>query len=198
MRWHYRFGHTSFNKLKLISMLGITPRKLVNVKPPKCATSIYGSTTRRPWRHKQNQRQIKVCTKPGECVSVDQLDSSTPGFIAQLKGRLTRDRYHCATVYVDHARRNSYIHLQRSTSSNETFLSKRAFESYARKNGVSVNHYHCYNGRFADTSFIRDVQNNGQSISYSGVNIHFLRNEDATFKNRPEKRYYMEWLNGQK
>ena len=96
-----------------------------------------------------------------------------PGFIAQLIGRLTKDRYHCVTVYVDHASQNRYIYLQRSTSSNETFLSKRLFESYERKNGVSVNHYHCKNSRFTDTLFIRDVQNNGQSISYSDANAHF-------------------------
>ena len=130
-------------------MLEIIPQKLVNVIPPKCATCIYCSITQRQWRHKQNQRQIKVCTKPGECVSVDQLESSTPGFIDQLKGRLTRDRYHCSTVYVDHASQNNYLYLQRSTLSNESFLTKRVFESYARKIGVSVNHYHC--NSFVDT-----------------------------------------------
>ena len=68
--------------LKVLATLGIISQKLVNVKPPECATCIYGSMTWRPWRHKQKQRKIKVCTKPGECISVDQLESSTPGFIA--------------------------------------------------------------------------------------------------------------------
>ena len=143
-------------------MLGIIPQKLVNVKPPKYPTCMYDSITRGPWKHKQNQRQIKVCTKLLECVSVDQLESSMPGFIAQLRGRFTRDRYHCATVYVNHASQKSYIYLQRNTSSNEKILSTRAVEPYVRENVLSVNHYHCNNVSFADTLLIRDVQNNGK------------------------------------
>ena len=47
------------------------------------------------------------------------------------------------------------------------------FESYVRKHGVSVNNYYCDNGRFAETSFKRDIQTNGRGISYSGVNTRF-------------------------
>jgi hypothetical protein len=41
-------------------------------------------------------------TAPGQCVSVDQLASNTPGFIAQLKGIPTTNHYRGATVYVYH------------------------------------------------------------------------------------------------
>eukprot|EP00957_Ditylum_brightwellii_P167558 12755919-Ditylum_brightwellii.AAC.1 len=34
-QWHYCLGHLSFSKLQLLSALGILPRKLTNVKPPK-------------------------------------------------------------------------------------------------------------------------------------------------------------------
>jgi hypothetical protein len=37
LRWHYRLGHTSFSKLKLMPDLGILPRRLSSVHPPKCA-----------------------------------------------------------------------------------------------------------------------------------------------------------------
>ena len=40
--------------------------------------------------------------EPGECVSVDQMESPTAGFIAQMKGKLTKGRYKYATVYIDH------------------------------------------------------------------------------------------------
>ena len=41
------------------------------------------------WRIKQaiNRGSVHSSTKPGDCVSVDQLESTTPGFVAQLKGK---------------------------------------------------------------------------------------------------------------
>jgi hypothetical protein len=97
--WHYGLGHTSFAKLKLMYALGILPRRLSSVHPPKCAGCIFGATTKRPWRTKASPSQVKpvVVTGPGDCVSVDQLESSTPGFVAQLKGILTKRIYTCGT-----------------------------------------------------------------------------------------------------
>jgi hypothetical protein len=48
LRWHNRLGHTSFAKLKLMSDLGILPRRLASVQPPKCAWCIFGATTKKP------------------------------------------------------------------------------------------------------------------------------------------------------
>jgi hypothetical protein len=35
--WHYRLGHVSFAKIRLLALLRILPRRLASVKPPKCA-----------------------------------------------------------------------------------------------------------------------------------------------------------------
>ncbi len=50
-----------------------------------------------------------VVTKAGQYVSVDQLISMQVGFIAQLKGTLTKKRYTAATVFVDHYSQLKYI-----------------------------------------------------------------------------------------
>ena len=42
-----------------------------------------------------------MATEPGPIVSVDQLESPTPGVIAQLKGTLTKQHYKYATVFMD-------------------------------------------------------------------------------------------------
>lgn len=175
LRWHHRLGHLSFNKIRLLSSLGILPRRLTTVRPPKCPGCIYGAMTKRPWRTKaqSNKGTIYVATKPGNCVSVDQLESNTPGFIAQLKGSLTKQRYRAATIFVDHYSRLSYVYLQRGLTSDETLKAKRAFEAYARSHNVQIKHYHCDNGRFSDNAFIDDVTKRGQTISYCGVNAHF-------------------------
>ncbi len=60
-----------------------------------CNDCCGAKATRRPWRttaDKRNISHIKSATKPGEVVSVDQLESSIPGFIGQMTGKLTRQR----------------------------------------------------------------------------------------------------------
>ena len=176
LRWHYRLGHLSFRKLKVMATLGIIPRKLAQIKPPICAGCLYGGMTRKPWRSKpkkEGNRKIFQAFRPGQCVSVDQMESTTPGFIAQLKGKITKQRYTAATVFVDHYSDMVYVHLQRTLSSNETVEGKNAFEAFARKNGVRIEHYHADNGRFADNLFKQDLAEKGQTISYSGVGAHF-------------------------
>ena len=148
IRWHYRLGHLSYNKIKLLALLGIIPRRLAKITPPKCAGCIFGAMTKRPWRTKgaANRGKVKVAKAAGDVVSVDQLQSTTPGFLAQLKGKLTKQRYTAATIFVDHYSGLSYVHLQRQLTSAETVEGKRAFEAYARDRGVRVKHYHADNG----------------------------------------------------
>ena len=173
LRWHYRLGHLSFNKLQHLATLKIIPGKLANVRKPKCACCMYGRMTRQPWRTKAKQGNIKTATKPGHCISVDQMESSTLGFIAQLKGRLTTRRYKYATIFIDHFSRYRYVHLQKTLTSEETLEAKIAFEAHARSMQVMILNYHADNGRFADNAWINDCQAKGQTISYCGVNAHW-------------------------
>ena len=174
LRLHYRLNHMSFNKMKVLALLKILPAKFLTTKNPKCAACLYGKSTRRAWRTKATQkRKLQVATRPGQCVSVDQMESPTPGFIAQMKGSLTRGRYRYATVYVDHFSRASFVYLQRTLTSAETLESKRAFERYSNQRGIDIKHYHADNGRFADNLFRNDVGSKGQTISYCGVNAHW-------------------------
>ncbi len=134
MQWHYPLGHLSFPKLKALAELGEIPKRLANVKPPKCAGCIFGAMTKVAWKGKEDQRHIFIATKPGECVSVDQMISTQVRFIAQLKGKLTHDRYKAATIFlVDHYSRLRFVHLMRDLTSEETINAKLAFEQYARE-----------------------------------------------------------------
>ena len=111
--------------------------------------------------------------EPGQIVLVDQLESPTPGFIAQLKGTLTKQRYKYATVFVDQLSQLSYVQLQRTITSDETVQAKIAVERYIQERGVQIQHYHADNGRFADKGFINNCQLNNQRLTYCGVNLHF-------------------------
>ncbi|KAL7580919.1 hypothetical protein ACA910_005738 [Epithemia clementina (nom. ined.)] len=174
LRWHYRLSHMAFSRLRQMCEIGDLPRRLLQAKTPFCAACQYGKLTRRPWRTKgQVITGVKVATHPGQVVSVDQLESPTAGFVAQLKGAPTLQRYRYATIFVDHYSRYVYVYLQKSLTSAETVQAKCAFENNARDHGVRVLHYHADNGRFADNGFINDCKIKGQGLSYCGGNAHF-------------------------
>ena len=128
--------------------------------------------TKRPSRVKGGTRHLHKASKPGEYVSVDQIESRTPGFLAVLRGFVTTKRYTCATIFVDHYSRFTYYYPQTSTNAEETVKAKKAFEAYSNSVGVKILHYHCDNGRFADKVFLAAVKDEKQTVSYYGVNAH--------------------------
>ena len=174
LRWHYRLGHLSFDRIRQLARMDQLPKRLLTCKKPFCTACQYGKLTKRPWKVKGDDKtNAKVATRPGQVVSVDQLESNTSGFIAQLKGRLTQQRYHYATVFVDQFSGYTFVYLQRRITSEETVQAKHAFERAAEQRGVKILHYHADNGRFADNAFIADCNAQRQSLSYCGVNAHF-------------------------
>ena len=170
--WHYRLGHVSSKILNGLAKIGILPSKLRHCRLPLCPECQYGKAHRRPWRQKTQKTNIKVATKPGQVVSIDQLESGTPGFIAQSKGSLTKGRYRVATVFVDHYSGLDYVHLQRSTSAEETLEAKAAFERFAATHGVRILHYHADNGIFADNAFREACRRAQQGLTFCGVGAH--------------------------
>ncbi len=158
-----------------MALNGDLPAYLAKCRVPECAACRFGKATRVPWRTKgaNNKGKLFTVTAPGQCVSVDQLETTTPGLIGQMKGIPTKMQYKVATIFVDHFSRLSFIYLQKSTTSQETVEAKKAFEAYAASMGVKIQHYHADNGRFADKAFVEAVAKERQTISYCGVNAHF-------------------------
>ena len=174
LRIHNQLNHLSFKTIQLMAAKGHFPKNLVDCQIPICSACMFGKLSRRPWRTKsQAIKSIKLCTYSGQCVSVDQLESPTPGLIAQLKGIPTTKRYTAATIFVDHFSRLSFVHPQTSLSSEDTLQAKRAFERYCGSHNVKIQHYHADNGRFVDKLFIEDIRSQNQQITYCGVNAHF-------------------------
>ncbi|KAI2513038.1 hypothetical protein MHU86_1329 [Fragilaria crotonensis] len=177
LRWHHKLNHMSGAKMQSMAKSGLLPRKLATCQIPTCTSCLYGKATRRPWRTKpklgQQGGKLRTAREPGQCISVDQLESTTPGLIAQIKGWLTKKRYRVATVFVDHFSGLSYIHLQKSTNADETLEAKLAFERYASKFNVKIKSYQADNGRFAENKFMAAIKEAGQTITFCGVNAHF-------------------------
>ncbi len=175
MRWHYRLGHLTFPKLKQLALKGKIPKKLANMLPPKCAGCLFGAMTKLPWQGKETKanHEVFVATKPGECVLVDQMTSTEVDYYAQLKGKLTKKHYKCATVFVNHFSRLRLVHLQLDDKSKETLATKFAFKQYSAEHGVKVLHYHCNNVRFHDNAFRQACHNARQQLTFCGVIAHF-------------------------
>ena len=113
MHWHYRLNHLPFKCLFKLAKQGLLPKKILKANTPICPGCQYGKMYCKPWRTKGNHSMSSsVATKPGQIVSVDQLESLTPGFIVQLKGNLTKQRYRYATIFVDQYSCLSYVFLQ--------------------------------------------------------------------------------------
>jgi hypothetical protein len=132
-----------------------------------------GKMTQKPWRNKNEANHIADNAKlPGKCVSVDQIISTVPGLIIQVKGIPTRKRYQIATIFVDHASDYTYIHFQTDSTSAETLAAKHSFERHANGVGVTIKKYHADNGRFIDKAWTNDMAVRNQDISLCGVNAH--------------------------
>jgi hypothetical protein len=186
LRYHQKFNHCSPKRMQLLARSGVIPRRLAKCPVPVCSSCLYGKATRRPWRHKPNSLtagESYVPTKPGEVVSVDQMKSANPGFVAHMSGFLTKRRYVCATVFVDHATDYSYAYFQKSDSAEETLEAKEAFERKCADMGVPIRHYHADNGVFASKAWRAHYDIKRQGLTFAGVGAHF-QNEKAENKIR--------------
>ena len=158
-----------------LAALGILPRNILKVKLPKCAGCLYGAMKKRPWCTKStnNRGYIREASAPGECISVDHMESSTPGFIAQLKGNTNKQICRIETIFLDQCSDMTYVHRQIELSSEEIVEAKKAFDAYTRAYKVKIKNYHTDNGRFTDNAFLQVVTKENQTISYCVVNDHF-------------------------
>ncbi len=170
MRWHYHLGHLSFPKLKQLALNGEIPKKLAKVLSPKCTGCCFGVMTKLSRRGKETKAnyEVFVTTKPGEGVLVNQMTLSEVGFYMQLKGKVTKKCYKCATIFVNHYSRLQFSHLQLDDWSAKALAAKLAFEQYAAKHGVKIMHCHCNNRCFHDTPSNKRATTQGSNSAFVG------------------------------
>jgi hypothetical protein len=143
-----RLSHIPFQQKQQMAANGDIPGELRKLSTPRCISCMFGKATKIPWRVKgMPNSHIKPTTHPGQCVSIDQMESSTPGLVAQMKGIPTTQRYKYATIIVDHHSRYTYVHMHANITSEQTMAAKHAFELMAKGAGVQIKQYHADNGR---------------------------------------------------
>ena len=170
---HHRCGHIGFDKMKEMAWQRIIPRKFSSAPTPACTACMYAKAVKRKWRDKSRTNyQPSEATVPGKRVSVDQMVSPMPGFVAQMTGVLTTNRHMYATIYVDQASKLGYTYLQKTASAEETLEGKRSFELFALRHGIRVQSYHADNGIFYANKWVDDCRRNNQNFSFSAVGAH--------------------------
>ena len=101
------------------------------------------------------------------------MESSTPGFIAQLNGKPTNQCYRTSKISLGHHIDMTYVHLQRGLSSEETVEAKKVFEAYAPDLRCEDQSLSCRQRPICRQSLPTGSQARGQTITYCGVNAHF-------------------------
>ena len=173
MRLHLDYNHMTFARLRTMANQGVIAKKYAKCPTPLCAACMYSKAIkRRKPNQTKNRDESRRATRPGEIISVDQLESPTGGFIAQIAGFLTKKRYKYATVYVDQFSNRTFVRLQKTSTASETIEGKKAFEYEARQLGIRIEHYHADNGIFKAKEWVQDCIDNEQGLTFCGVNAH--------------------------
>jgi hypothetical protein len=86
--------------------------------------------------------------QPGDCISVNQLESNTPGLVPTTHGTPTSCKFQIATLICDHA--SCFIHLtcHLSTGAVDAVTAKWVFEHEATLADVHIKKYKADNGIF--------------------------------------------------
>ena len=170
---HLNYNHRSFRRITEMARQGVFQKKFINCKQPLCAACLYSKAIkqRRP-NQACNKDESRKATRPGEIVFVDQIVSPTAGFAAQISGFITKKRYRYATIYVDQYSNRAFVHLQKTSSTEEKIQGKKAFEKEARQMGITIDHYHADNDIFKAKAWVQDCTDNQQGLTFCGVNAH--------------------------
>jgi hypothetical protein len=183
LRWHYKLGHLGFEHVRRLGVAGYLDTKALNLTKselaaaPKCAACCYGKQARKP--DNVNPKSQKPSTKgallkdqlmPGDRIFTDQLESRVRGRLLHTAGREPdRDRFCGSSIFYDAA--SGYIHVEHQVhlAATDTIMAKNSFERFAKECGVSVKEYHTDNGVYQSAAFQHALQEQGQSIRFSGV-----------------------------
>ena len=119
--WHYKLSHLHTESMFRLEKLRVLPSIFIDLKDyvPLCVSCMFGTSRIRQYITKGDKPgsiRKKNYNKPGDAVSVDQLQSGQLGLVPQLSGKLTSVRIWAAQVMVDQFSYLTYVHLMISTT----------------------------------------------------------------------------------
>jgi hypothetical protein len=172
---HYQLGHLHMARIQSSAregLLGPNNADIASCDAPLCKACIHGKQHRRPISSASPGPLDNNHLKPGDCVSCDQLESTSLGLIPVHKGTPTNSSYHAGTLFIDHASRYLYFTPQISTGAIEAVQAKQDFEFHASSFNQTIKRYHSNNGIFNSKLFKDACTLQKQHINFCGVDAH--------------------------
>jgi hypothetical protein len=172
---HYQLGHLHMSRIQQLArdgILGKSYSSLSHCDPPLCRACLHGKQHRRVISPTTSTPIDALHLNPGDCVSCDQLESSTPGHVPTFQGSPTTIKHHAGTLFIDHASRYLFFHSHISTGAQEAIHTKLHFQQHCMSYNRTIKCYHTDNGVFRTKPFCSACLHEQQAICYCGVNAH--------------------------
>ncbi len=172
--WHRRMNHTNFDQLTAWMRADLIPASpaVMNAPNPVCAACNYGKAQRRT-RYASTGVIGAQHDSPGAGMSADQLEAGFPGLIPTTKGSPAKQRYHYCNVWVDHYSRFVYTTMHTSKDAKEMLASKKEFEAFCLRHGVSVKSGRADNVVYASQLFRAHCDSQAQDLTFCAVGGHW-------------------------
>jgi hypothetical protein len=173
--WHFRLGHAGFGWVQSLMrhrkaehgmeayppILPTSNDKAKSCDKPLCEACLLGKQHRRtagsstirpkPEREAAIRREN---LSPGECISLDQYESTVRGRLPHTYGRESQiQRYVGGTIGVDHATGYVFLRNQSTLKAGDTVRSVHEFEREALGHSVSFKSFHADNFPFNSKDF---------------------------------------------
>jgi hypothetical protein len=172
---HCQLGHLHMARVQALAkegLFGSSNKDIANCEPPLCRACVHGKQHRRPINLALAGSLDSSHLQPGDCISCDQLESTSPGLIATFKGSPSTSSYHAGTLFVDHASRYLFFKPHLSTGALEAIHAKQSFELHASSFNRVIRKYHSDNGIFSSKLFREACLSQHQHLTFCGVDAH--------------------------
>jgi len=123
---HQQLGHLNMTRIQELArqgLLGTSNKRLANCDPPLCKACLHGKQHKRPVPLASQHPIDASDLCPGDCVSIDQLESTHPGKIPVYKGTPIKSAYHAGTLLTE---------LSNDTMPTMAFLPQNFFVTLAK------------------------------------------------------------------
>jgi hypothetical protein len=188
MLWHQKLAYCDLGH---IQTLLATPRdeslphviapkhtKASFFPKPKCAACCISKTGRASAPTTQvldtSKRNLNyAATNPGDVIHLDQYMSGSPGRLPTTFGKeKPKKKYTGGTISVYGRAGFIHHHHQVSLLVGETLQGKNRFEKGSAQFDMKIKSFRADNAPFDAAEFKNDLENKGQTISFSGVGSH--------------------------
>ena len=172
LSWHHRLNHMNFNTIQVLAKAGFLPPHLATCSQLLCSACQLGKQKRLPRNKTGNPIYDPDNIQPGNLVSTDQVESSTPGRPLTYSGYNSNHKINTVTIYVDSCSKKIFNHFQTSTCAEETIAGKLSMERQAQKYNVKIKKIRADSGIFKCKKFRDHINSLEQDIIFCGVSAH--------------------------